>query len=49
MGLFCVCVILCVGSGLVTGWSLFQGVLPPVYRITKLKKQPRSKGLLSYW
>jgi hypothetical protein len=28
--LFCVCVVLCVGSSLVTGWSLVQGVLPPV-------------------
>jgi hypothetical protein len=28
--LFCVCVILCLGSGLATGWSLVQGVLPSV-------------------
>jgi hypothetical protein len=28
--LFCVCVVLCVGSGLATGWSLVQGVLPSV-------------------
>jgi hypothetical protein len=26
--LFCVCVVLCVGSGLVTSWSPVQGVLP---------------------
>jgi hypothetical protein len=26
--LFCVCVVLCLDSGLATGWSLFQGVLP---------------------
>jgi hypothetical protein len=26
--LFCVCVVLCVGSGLETGWSPVQGVLP---------------------
>jgi hypothetical protein len=26
--LFCVSVVLCVGSGLATGWSLAQGVLP---------------------
>jgi hypothetical protein len=26
--LFCVCVVLCVGSGLVTGSSPIQGVLP---------------------
>jgi hypothetical protein len=30
MCLFCVCVALCLGSGLVTGWSLVQGVLPSV-------------------
>jgi hypothetical protein len=28
---FCVCVVLCVGSGLATGWSLVQGVLPTLY------------------
>jgi hypothetical protein len=28
--LFGVCAILCVGSGLATGWSLVQRVLPPV-------------------
>jgi hypothetical protein len=28
MRLFCVCVALCVGSGLATGWSPVQGVLP---------------------
>jgi hypothetical protein len=28
---------LCVGSGLATGWSHVQGVLPTVYRIKKLK------------
>jgi hypothetical protein len=38
--LICVCV-LCVGSGLATGWSPTQGVLPTVYRIKKLKKQSR--------
>jgi hypothetical protein len=40
--LFYVCVVLCVGSGLVTGWSLIQGVLLDVYRIKKLKERPRS-------
>jgi hypothetical protein len=30
--LFCVCVVLCVGRGLATGWSPVQGVLPTVYR-----------------
>jgi hypothetical protein len=28
--LVCVCVVLCVGSGLATGWSPVQGVLPTV-------------------
>jgi uncharacterized membrane protein YsdA (DUF1294 family) len=48
--LFCVCVVLCVGSALATAWSLVQGVLPTVYRIKKLKKRPRSnkKGLYSH-
>jgi hypothetical protein len=46
--LFCVCVVLCVGSSLMMGWPLIQGVLPTVYRITKLKKRPRSKGLQSH-
>jgi hypothetical protein len=40
--LFCVCVLLCVGRGLATGWSLVQGVLSTVYRIKKLNKQPRT-------
>jgi hypothetical protein len=40
--LFCVCVVLCVGSGLPTGWSPVRRVLPSVYRIKKLKKRPRS-------
>jgi hypothetical protein len=43
--LFCVCVILCAGSGFATGWSPVQGVLPTVYTFKKLKKWPRSKGL----
>jgi hypothetical protein len=30
MRLFCVCVVLCLGSGLAMGWSLVQGVLPSV-------------------
>jgi hypothetical protein len=34
---FCVCAVLCVGSGLESGWSTIQGVLPTVYRIKKLK------------
>jgi hypothetical protein len=28
--LFCVCVVLCLGSSLATGWSLVQGVAPSV-------------------
>jgi hypothetical protein len=34
-----------VGSGLATGSSPVQEVLPTVYRIKKLKRRPRSKGL----
>jgi hypothetical protein len=39
--LFCVCIVLCVGSGLATGWSPAQGVLPTVYRTKKLKMRSR--------
>jgi hypothetical protein len=35
---YSVCVLLCVGRGLATGWSHVQGVLQTVYRIQKLKK-----------
>jgi hypothetical protein len=28
--LFCVCVVLCIGKGLATGWSPVQGILPTV-------------------
>jgi hypothetical protein len=46
---FCVCVVLCVGSGLATDWYPVQGVLPTVWKIKKLKKRPRSnKGLYSH-
>jgi hypothetical protein len=41
--LFCVCVVLCVGSGLATGWSPVQGVLPTMYRIKKLKKAAKAQ------
>jgi hypothetical protein len=37
--LFCVCVALCVGSGLVTGWSPFQGVLPTVWKDQETEKE----------
>jgi hypothetical protein len=43
--LFCVCVVLFVLSGIAAGLSPFQGVLPCVRRIKKLKKWPRSKGM----
>jgi hypothetical protein len=46
--LFCVCVILCVGSGLETGWSPIQGILQFVYRIKKAEKGTRAKGLYSH-
>jgi hypothetical protein len=39
---FILFVVLCVGSGLATGRSPVQGVLPTVYKIEKLKKRPRS-------
>jgi hypothetical protein len=39
---YSVCVVLCVGSGFVTGWAPVQGVQPTVYRIKKLKKRSRS-------
>jgi hypothetical protein len=44
--LFYVCVVLCVGCGLATGWSTVKGVLLFVYRIKKLKKgQGKTKGV----
>jgi hypothetical protein len=43
--LFCVCVVLCLGKGLATGWSPVQGFLLPVYKIKKLKSgQGPAKG-----
>jgi hypothetical protein len=44
MRLLCVYVVLCVGSGLATGWSPAEGVLRTVYMIKKLKKRPRPTG-----
>jgi hypothetical protein len=42
---YSVCVVLCIGSGLATGWSPVQGVLPTVCRIKKLKSgQGPTKG-----
>jgi hypothetical protein len=47
--LFCVRVALCVGWGLVKGWSPVQGVLQSVYRLKKLKNWPSpNKGLYSH-
>jgi hypothetical protein len=40
--LFCVCVVLCVGRGLLTGWSPVKEVLPTICRINKLKKGQKS-------
>jgi hypothetical protein len=45
--IYCVWVVVCVGSGLARGWSPVQGVLPTVYRIKKRGERPRSKGLSS--
>jgi hypothetical protein len=41
----CVCVVLCVGTDPVTGWSPVQGVQRIVCKIKKLKKRPRSKKM----
>jgi hypothetical protein len=42
--LFYICVVLCVGSGLATGSSPVQGVLPTVCRTKKLKSGQDPKG-----
>jgi hypothetical protein len=42
--LFCVCAVLCVGSGLATGWSPVQRVQSTVNVIKKLKKWPSSRA-----
>jgi Zn-dependent protease with chaperone function len=44
--LFCVCVVLCRGSGLATSWSPVHGVLPTVYTIKKLKKRSRPNNII---
>jgi hypothetical protein len=36
--LTCVCLVLCIGRGFAMGLSPVQGVLPTVYRITKILK-----------
>jgi hypothetical protein len=38
-----------VGSVLATVWLPVEGALPAVYRIKKLNKWLRSKGLYRYW
>jgi hypothetical protein len=43
--LFCVCVVLCVGSGLATGWHPVQEVLPNVYRLKNWKSGQGPQGL----
>jgi hypothetical protein len=43
MRLFCACVILCVSSGLATGRSPVQGVLPTVYRIRITEKEAKAQ------
>jgi hypothetical protein len=42
--LFCVCVVLCAASGLLTGWSPVQEVLPTMWKIKNLKKRPSSNN-----
>jgi hypothetical protein len=42
--LFCVCVVLCVDSGLATDWSPTQGVLPTLYRLRNRKATKVHKG-----
>jgi hypothetical protein len=43
--LFCVYVVLCVGSSLSTGWSSVQGVLPTIYGLRNWKRGQRPHGL----
>jgi hypothetical protein len=45
VGLFGVSVVLCVGSGLATGWSPVQGILPSVYRLRSWKSGQGPQGL----
>jgi hypothetical protein len=40
--LFCVSVVLCVSSGLATGWSPAQGLLPTAYRNKNIKKAAKA-------
>jgi hypothetical protein len=47
MRLFCIYVVLCVGSGLVTGWSPIQGILPTMYRLRSWKSGRDQKSSTS--
>jgi hypothetical protein len=42
--IFCVYVVLCLGRGLATGWSLVQGVLPSVKWSWNWKAETRAQG-----
>jgi hypothetical protein len=42
---FCVCVVLYVGSGLAMGWSLVRGVVRTMYGLRNWKKLPGPQGL----
>jgi hypothetical protein len=44
MYLFCVCVVLCLGRGLTTSWSLVQGVLPSVKLSWNWKSEAGAQG-----
>jgi hypothetical protein len=44
--LFRVCAVLCVGSGLATGWSPVQGVLPTILGLRKCSETGRSTDAL---
>jgi hypothetical protein len=43
VSLFCVCVVLCVGSGLAKGWSPIRIVVLTLYRTTKSEKKVRDQ------
>jgi hypothetical protein len=48
--LFCVCVVLCSDSGLATGWSLVQGVLPSVKIVYRTEWEAWAlSGLEYHW
>jgi hypothetical protein len=46
--LFCVCVVVCEGSGLATGWSPVQGVLPTVCILRNWKSGQGPQGPYSH-